>query len=149
MRKLFSLCVNILLLLCGVSSCRNNALPMQAGKCDQETIPPLYSAIVENNTARITQLLNQPSIDLNQQDSTGKSPLYVAVALDNAILAQQLIEAEANLELRGPRGRTPLHEAVANANRTIVQQLVNGGANLEAKDCDGRTPLLLALVLKH
>jgi ankyrin repeat protein len=67
-----------------------------------------YSTIVEKNTARITQWLDQPGIDLNQQDSTGKSPLYVAVALDYSILAQQLVEAGANLELRGPRKRTPL-----------------------------------------
>jgi hypothetical protein len=83
-------------------------------------------------------------VDINQQNSFGKTPLYQAAYWGNLESVKILINAKANLDLASHNGTTPLHIAAKNGRNEIVQELLRAGANKTLADNNGKTPAMLA-----
>ncbi|MDE0254769.1 MAG: ankyrin repeat domain-containing protein, partial [Rhodospirillaceae bacterium] len=104
---------------------------------------------------RIVDLLLSAGVQVEARDGGGRTPLHVAAASDNAMVAKALIDAGAQVEARDKRRGTPLHAAarVADLDWAVydhlyrarsVKVLLAAGATTDARDRDGRTPLQAA-----
>lgn len=104
----------------------------------------LHIAATQNyyNLAKI--LIVHPNIQINCQDTDGKTPLSLAAKFNNLAVLRLLIEFKADLEISDKNGYTPLHYAVLWKNLEIVETLLEYGANVHAENTFGKTPLYLA-----
>ncbi|MEQ8191547.1 MAG: tetratricopeptide repeat protein, partial [Candidatus Eremiobacterota bacterium] len=88
--------------------------------------------------------------DINGTDDRGSTPLHIATAIENEILARELIKNGADVNIKNNNGDTPLHLAAKNYSRKkdlrkkeieIANMLINKGADVNSKNNDGFTPL--------
>lgn len=86
--------------------------------------------------------------DLNAINSSGKTPLMIAVNNGNQKLVERLIEWEStlNCEIKDEYGRTPLLIAAMENEWGIVKVLLDAGAKATVKDKSDYTPLMHAVV---
>ncbi|KAG4256551.1 hypothetical protein FPRO03_14015, partial [Fusarium proliferatum] len=92
---------------------------------------------------------DQVGIDIDGEDSDGRTPLWWAAERGHEAVVQLLLEWSASVEAADKDGRTPLLCAVAQGHETVVQLLLDWGANTNAVDKDGRTPLWWASLEGH
>ena len=93
---------------------------------------------------------------LDQQDSTGFTPLHWAAKSGQALIVRTLLIQGANPNARGEYQRTPLHYAVYNGdgNNHVMSAhcLLQAGADINAEEVDGnvrKSPIHIAIVRKH
>jgi len=88
--------------------------------------------------------------DINGTDDRGSTPLHIATAIENEILAEELIKNGADVNIKNNNGDTPLHLAAKNYSKKkdlrkkeieIAKMLLNTGADVNSKNNDGFTPL--------
>lgn len=96
------------------------------------------------------QLLLDQQVDVNVPDTTGATPLLLAVQQGAAALVSDLLGAGADTNRAGPNGTTPLLAALqpagnATSDLALVEELVSRGANVNARDNAGLSPLGAAL----
>ncbi|MDP6232055.1 MAG: acyltransferase family protein [Nitrospinaceae bacterium] len=94
-------------------------------------------------------ILLKKSVDINEQDFVGRTPLFYAVRTGNLKDAEFLIENGAEMSLADDYGHTPAHVAAIKTGSydpkasdqylDILKLLKDQGANLNAKDYKGRT----------
>lgn len=77
--------------------------------------------------------------DLNAVDAGQWSPLLIALAEDNAELAQKLIEAGANVDTTNALGQTGLMWACYHGRTDLVKKLLAKTQNRHAQDKNGHT----------
>jgi len=100
---------------------------------------------VENNYINMVRLLLKLGASVNQVDTCGASPLYLASSLGYTEVVRLLLqEARPNVNARTALGGTALHAATACGSLEIVEDLVREGANLTIQDKNGRTALHIA-----
>jgi ankyrin repeat protein len=88
-----------------------------------------------------------PKLDVNANDSFGRTALYFAVEIGSKKTAQLLVtELGADANVPDGKGITPLHVAATRGIEEIVGLLIEANAHLEAKDEAGDTALMKALV---
>ena len=75
------------------------------------------------------------------RDEAGRSPLYLAAAVDCRPLVRQLLERKVALECTDNEGSTPLVIAAYNGKLQVVQELLKAGADSNARNKVGVTPL--------
>jgi len=106
---------------------------------------PALCLSVEKNYINMVRLLLQLGASVNQVDTCGASPLYLASSLGYTDVARLLLqEARPNVNARTSLGGTALHAATACGSLEIVVELIHEGANLTIQDKDGRTALHIA-----
>ena len=84
-------------------------------------------------------------VDVNATNSDGRTPLHIVLTIEEANIAQTLLDAGADVDARTRNGQTPLHIASERGETNIVQALIDAGADVNAKTKDGKTPLQLAI----
>ena len=117
---------------------------------------PLHCALIwGGNITCVRLLLEQETINTNQQDNMGQTPLHMAVRKDiTAEIAKMLIGKDANINIQDEDGRTPLHIAAnAGCYKSVQLLLLIEGIDVNKQTTLGQTPLLEALVtcgiIKH
>lgn len=87
--------------------------------------------------------------DINAVNSSGLTPLSLAVNFKNREFAEILIQERASLESVNKEGMTPLLSSCKSGDSETYQMLVKAGANLKAADNDGMTALMIASMMGH
>lgn len=102
--------------------------PMAAGKG-----PALMQAIAQGHNDCALLLLDRGA-RMDVTDYEQRSPLHLAIYLQNDTMADALLQRGADVNTEARSGNTPLHEAITNAQEKLAIQLVRAQAQYAAKD---------------
>ncbi len=95
----------------------------------------------------MSRILERPQIDVNVQDSQGKTPLYYSVGTEHGAVAKQLMRrSDTKIDLPSYHHGPPLHNAIESRREHIAQMLLDHGANAESKDNRGMRPIHKAIL---
>ncbi|XP_069682855.1 serine/threonine-protein phosphatase 6 regulatory ankyrin repeat subunit B-like [Periplaneta americana] len=90
--------------------------------------------------------LDLPTININAQDSTGDTPLHVAIQLRHYRIVPLLLKHGATVNIANNRNRTPLHVASDNSMLNECRLIIAHGAQMHKEDAYGETPLSIAVL---
>jgi ankyrin repeat protein len=99
--------------------------------------------VVEDGNLTETKRRIEAGENLEQTNSWGATPLYLAVLNSHKSLVEYLVAkgARVNISTTGKESWTPLHKAADLGQLDVVKLLLEKGADLEAKTQWGGTPL--------
>jgi len=109
----------------------------------------LHDAALIGSTARVAALLSGGSVDIDQADPDGWTPLMLAVCNGHIQVARMLLNKGASVSVVADEGRTALLVSAQEGHLTLTKMLVKAGADLEAETSMGSTPLHLAVESGH
>ncbi len=111
---------------------------------------PLFSAILENDTPRIKQLIDAGHDVQQRYAGDQQSPLHLATTRNNLTVVKWLIEKGAKVDAQNVIQETPLHFAAIKGYSEIATVLLQHGAdpNTPARSF-GATPLHIAVRYDH
>ena len=125
-----------------------------SGVVDRYGRNPLHTASLFPESLRRYNpipILLKKSVDINEQDLVGRTPLFYAVRTGNLKDAKLLIEKGANMTIADKYGHTPAHVAAIKTGSydtkssdlyfDILKSLREKGADMNARDYRGRTVL--------
>jgi len=115
-------------------------------------LPKMKPSVLQTNSfslllqqdVPITLALLKHSINLNQMDSNGNTPLHLAARLGNLDLVLIYLWLGFNVNQPGENGWTPLHEAFSYGHQQISRYLLSAGARLTLVNAKNQTPKHLA-----
>lgn len=134
-----------------VESCGKDIL----SHLDQYSRTPLHhSALSIHSACIITYIVQEGGslINLNAQDSRGRTPLQTAITSGNLSGVKELIQRDVDLLVTDQKGCNALHFAVWRKRNVIVELLLQLHCSVElvtTKNDDGYTPIHLALKLGY
>ena len=116
----------------------------------------LHVASFFNMEALLQSLLSHGYAAIDEQDSSGRTALYVAVDTGRIEIARSLLSAGANPNIQALQVLSPMHEsrgpkiaafhvAVKNNDAEMARLLLDHGADINATSSTGRTPLIDAV----
>ena len=102
----------------------------------------------QNQWHEIVHLLleRRPDLQINQKNSMGRTPLWLATYCNNIPIVRDLCnQPTIDLNTSANRsGHTPLHIAACNRNLLSATILIDAGADIDSRDKDLGSPLLRA-----
>ena len=105
--------------------------------------------INQGNLKDIEKLLNDPSIDINFQDSHGRSYLLVLTSSvdehSELPTLNFLLEKGLNPDLKDSEGDTPLHHAMKLGNLEMAKALIHKACQLNLVNAQGILPLKITI----
>ncbi|CAB3379555.1 Hypothetical predicted protein [Cloeon dipterum] len=128
-------------------------LPSTGGLSEHRQTP-LHLAIQNGCDAVIDAILAHKAdvkdagktADLNLKNSSGLTPLALALRTGMKHKVADLISAGADVNVTNSEGLTMLHSAIEQGDSDAAVFLLEHGANMSCRTPDGRTPLQLAIV---
>lgn len=118
-----------------------------SGNADAFGNTPLHQACHNGQGEVVKTMLAKGEMDINARNDDKETPLFLAVAENNILIAELLLEAGADANIPGGRGsNSPLHIAAANENEHLVKSLLSHGANIDERNEDGETALIIAAI---
>jgi ankyrin repeat protein len=102
---------------------------MNTGNQSPNGFTPFHLAIYANDLEYFRTLLKQSSLDPNQPDKMGVTPLYLATQLWKKDFVKELLN-NPMIDLYKPTRQSPILAAIANYNIEAAVMLINQGANL-------------------
>ncbi|XP_061193001.1 E3 ubiquitin-protein ligase MIB1-like [Saccostrea echinata] len=118
----------------------------QKVKDKEEKGVSIWTIISTGNAEGLRQYIKtNGAASLNKRSGNFRSPLGLAVYLENPELVQIMLECDPrpDVNIIDKNGNTPLHEAVERGYLQITKQLLNTGmCNLELKTPHNYTPLM-------
>ena len=103
----------------------------------------LLIALENDNKEIITELLNNGADPNIKDETTGKTPLMMAIEKRNVELAKELLRYK---KVSNPEESYILLIAMENDNKELITDLLNNGADPNIKDeTTGKTPLMMAI----
>lgn len=112
--------------------------------CQEQNGQELFHWIKTNNLEAVKNLLKKTKVNLNWQDSNGRTALALAAGLGNAEITKFFIAARANPNIANKIGLTPLMEAAWYDNAEVVAGLLASGALPNMQNSLGFTALMRA-----
>ncbi|KAI1115417.1 ankyrin repeat-containing domain protein [Nemania sp. NC0429] len=103
----------------------------------------LSHAISHQSFHLLPYLLQQPSIDINQQDAFGRTPL-INVTIKGHIIIDEILKKKPNLNVPDRWGKTALAHAISRDYWILVSKLIEEGADPLIPDIRGRDTLYWA-----
>lgn len=120
--------------------------------CLSELDSPLHYAVKSNSLNVINAMVdhkNDPEStefpDFNLKNSSGSSPLSMALALGMKDVVPILIKGGADVNARNGQDLTLLHQAILKEDSETAAFLLNQGADMNAVTGEQETPLQLAI----
>jgi len=111
---------------------------------------PFHEAVKSNDIPKIRLLIEDESIDVNQEDENGVTSLIEACILGNIEIINLLInEAKCPVQPAEPFQHTPLRGATVCGHYNVIPILLQAGANINSKSNGKRTPLMGACFLRN
>ena len=104
----------------------------------------LHSAAAVGSAEETTALLSGGSLDIDQADAQGWTPLVYACGMGHSHVARILLDKGANASIADTDGGTAMHMAAEHGQLAVCKMLVNAGADPEAASGQGFTPLHVA-----
>ena len=104
----------------------------------------LHQAAYNNQGEVIRTLLATASPMLDARNDRGETPLAIACAKNNLMIARMLIEAGADVNKGLMNGNTPLHFAAWTGNKFLGAALLAAKAQTDRQNENGDTPLTMA-----
>ena len=92
-------------------------------------------------------LIIQKGISVDEQNTTGETPLFFAVKSDSPSTISTLLNNKANLNARDKQGNNLLHTAVRWNAKDSAALLISSGIDINAHSLNGSTPLHDAITL--
>eukprot|EP01032_Pedospumella_encystans_P009143 gene9143-10790_t len=105
----------------------------------------LFNAANNNDTAKMTTLLNTPGVNINFINANGESPLLQAAYKGHIKAVQLLVEKKADLEIKEKDGWTALHWAAYKGHVAVLKCLLEAGADTTIKKNNGSTAQDIAI----
>ena len=96
---------------------------------------------------RAIPVIIQKGVPIDEQNTTGETPLFMAVKTDSVSTIRVLLDNKANLNARDKQGNTLLHTAVRWNSRNSVSLLISSGIDIDAHSLNGDTALHDAVTL--
>ena len=94
-----------------------------------------------DHAAALTLLIQSRKVDVEAQDSKGRTLLHAAAGSGNTAAVQALLSRSADPNARNKHGSTPLHIAVSNGHHELAKILVAAGADPTLTNAQGREAL--------
>jgi ankyrin repeat protein len=104
-----------------------------------------YSAEWGLNNA--ISIIIRSGINVDTQNATGQTPLFMATKSDSPSTLRIFIENNANLNARDSQGNSALHAAVRWNAVNSVSFLISSGMDINVQSLNGNTPLHDAVIL--
>ncbi|CAM9484934.1 unnamed protein product, partial [Scytosiphon promiscuus] len=101
----------------------------------------LHNAAKDGSAERTTALLSRGSIDIDEGDPDGWTPLIFAAGMGHSRVVVILLSRGANVSVVAKDGFTALLVSAHGGHLAATTILVKAGADLEAADARGATPL--------
>jgi ankyrin repeat protein len=95
---------------------------------------PLHLAVMNNDLAKITELLTNSATDVNAKDNAGWTPLHESCNQGCLEIVKLLVEHNADVNALGYQNNTPLHEATLNKQFECVKYLLENGASQQLRN---------------
>ena len=118
--------------------------------CYQRT-PLHYSVLSIHSVSIISYILSGgDNIDIDQQDSKGKTPLHLAISAGNLCSVKELLKREASPFFKDNNGCNALHLAVQHDRKPIIHELLeitNSNELITDVNCKGYSPIHIGLRL--
>jgi ankyrin len=105
---------------------------------------PLATAAASGDLARVRELLDSGTKDVDAPDRDGTPALHWVARAGEADLVARLLAAGARVDGADRHGVTPLQVAIGEGNLGVVRLLLDAGADANKPDAAGEPPLLLA-----
>jgi ankyrin repeat protein len=110
----------------------------------------LWDAAQQGDCVMIEKLiLQKEGIDINQADTNGYTPLYLAAKNGHTKVVELLLKRGADINKADPRVNTPLYWAAISGHTAVVQLLLDHGADINKADYYDNTPLIFAVISGH
>ena len=106
----------------------------------------LIDAVLNKDIDEVNKLLNDKSVDINEQDDEKNTPLMYACEEGMEDIVKLLVENGANINLQGEYGETALRKVDSpdsiSIAKDITRYLIENGANPHLKEDNGMNALV-------
>ncbi|MHC4595616.1 MAG: glycoside hydrolase domain-containing protein, partial [Planctomycetota bacterium] len=100
----------------------------------------IHMAVCIGDLDRVKSLIRNGA-DVNMTDSSGRTPLYLAIFTSHRDITEFLIAKGADLEVKDHKGETLLYQVCYNVLESEAELLISRGADVNVKTKYGDTPL--------
>lgn len=101
----------------------------------------IHDAARTGRLEQVKALLKEKPLRVNEADSRGWTPLFLAVLEGHKPVVEYLIAKGAVVRVSDRNDRTPLHYAAVRGNLEIIELLIEKGAVVDAKAIGAASPL--------
>ncbi|XP_062571319.1 histone-lysine N-methyltransferase EHMT1-like [Saccostrea cucullata] len=108
---------------------------------DEEGNPLLFLPIISGDDEMMDILLSFDTCNINIRSQDLRTPLLIAVELDDLEFVKTLIKAGANIDCTDGSGKTPLLLALEEGRFEIAEYLIKRGCNVNVVDGLGQSAL--------
>merc|ERR1712042_110398 len=109
-------------------------------------VTALHLAVLNGDKEIVEKLISVPGIELDIENSLGKTPLAEALHSGLTEIMKELVIAGANIEHTDIQNFTLLHHAVMSKNLPAVEIFVEHDADIDAQASNGWTALIISVV---
>lgn len=106
---------------------------------------PIHIAVHHDRKSILKLLVQKSRVGLEEPNSAGETPLYVAVRRRHNSCIEILLEAGANPNLRPQYQESMLNISVSGDHKSVAKLLLQRGVDLEELNKNGETPLVRAI----
>ncbi|XP_022327439.1 uncharacterized protein LOC111126829 [Crassostrea virginica] len=110
--------------------------------CDSNGDPLLFIPIVNGNVEMLDTLLTYGDCDLELSNHEDRTPLMLAVEMDDIRMIRRLIKAGSKVNAIDNLGKTPLLLALEDGKFEIAEYLIKHGSDVNSVDDLGQSALL-------
>jgi len=93
--------------------------------------------------------LVENGVDINKSNTSGDTPLSVAVDYNNKIVIKYLVDHGADINMITKSGETFLIRTIKNGYMDMFKYLITCGADVNKEDNNGDTPLIISAEFKN